>query len=295
MRSLTRVLAFALLVLTSKAWAGLSVFTCEPEWASLVTEIGGEHVDVYSATTAFQDPHYIQARPSLISKVRRADLVVCTGAELEQGWLPVLLSRSGNSRVQPGRDGMLFMAEQVELRGQPVELDRGHGHLHADGNPHIHADPGMMLQLAVVLSDRLQKIDPDNAASYRSAHEGFADKLNAAIPEWESKAASLKGTRLISHHQYWRYLVDWLGIEVIANLEPKAGVQPTIAHLSSLKNTDAKDASMIIRVSYSEARGAEWLASETRLPVKVLPATVDHQGGQSLMQWYENLIEILLQ
>lgn len=294
MRCFIKCLPVALLGLSSQAWAGLNVFTCEPEWASLVTELGGENVEVYSATTAFQDPHYIQARPSLISKVRRADLLICTGAELEQGWLPVLQSRSGNSKVQSGKDGSLFMAEMLELKQKPVELDRGHGHLHAAGNPHVHADPGLMLKLTSVLLQRLQKLDPDNRDAYQAGHDSFVERMNAAIPVWETKAASLKGKKLISHHEYWRYLVDWLDMDVIANLEPVPGVAPTVAHLSSLKKTHAQQAELIIRVNYSEARGAKWLSEQTGIPVAVLPSTVDYQGGQTLFQWYDSLIESLL-
>jgi zinc/manganese transport system substrate-binding protein len=130
------------------ARAALNVFACEPEWAALAKEIGGQRVAVASATTAQQDPHHVEARPSLIAHMRRADLLVCTGAELETGWLPVLLARSGNAKVQPGKPGYFEAAAFVELLDVPTTVDRSHGDIHAAGNPHVHTDPRRLAIIA---------------------------------------------------------------------------------------------------------------------------------------------------
>ncbi|KKK59777.1 hypothetical protein LCGC14_3030960, partial [marine sediment metagenome] len=158
---------FSLLFLvSSSAWAQVSVFACEPEWASLTKELGGDNVSVFSATNGLQDPHYIQARPSLIAKARKTDLLVCTGAELEQGWLPLLQRKAGNSAIQIGAEGYFMATDYVRLAEQPITLDRSQGHIHAAGNPHIQTSPVMILTVAKALSDRLKQRDPDNAESY---------------------------------------------------------------------------------------------------------------------------------
>ena len=294
MRILTNRHLGALLVLlpglVGPAHAALDVFTCEPEWASLTTELGGEHVKVYSATTPYQDPHYIQARPSLIAKVRRADMVICTGAELETGWLPVLLRKSGNSNVQPGNDGLLFAADVVELGGQPNSLDRSQGHQHAAGNPHIHAGPQNMLPVAQAIAARLALLDADNAETYESRLDDFSRRWQQAMSDWEQTREQLAGKKVIAHHQYWFYLVGWSGMDKIAYLEPKPGVQPTVSHLSKLLQKHGGEAELIVRVNYSNPRAAKWLADKTGLPVVELPSTVDFKGGQTLFEWFDTLL-----
>src|SRR5947208_10561326 len=138
----------------------LEVFACEPEWAALATELGGDKVEVFSATTARQDPHQIQARPALIARLRSADLVVCTGAELEIGWMPVLLRQAANARVQPGTPGYMEAAPQVRMLEVPARLDRAEGDIHAAGNPHIQTDPRNIVAVAAALARRMAEIDP---------------------------------------------------------------------------------------------------------------------------------------
>ena len=142
----------------------LEVFACEPEWAALATELGGDKVEVFSATTARQDPHQIQARPALIARLRSADLVICTGAELEIGWMPVLLRQAANARVQPGTPGYMEASQYVRLLEVPTRLDRAEGDIHPAGNPHIQSDPRNIAAVATALARRLSEIDPaDNA------------------------------------------------------------------------------------------------------------------------------------
>ena len=151
----------------------LKVVACEPEWAALTKELAGDKVSVYTATHALQDPHAIQAKPSLIAAVRNAELLVCTGAELEVGWLPVLLRQAGNAAVQPGRPGHFEAAEQVPMLEVPGRLDRADGDVHAEGNPHIQTDPRNIAKVAQALSQRLTEVDPANAALYRQRQADF--------------------------------------------------------------------------------------------------------------------------
>src|SRR5882757_2986829 len=184
--------AFALaamaLALGSPAHAALRVFACEPEWGALAQELGGDLVDVSVATSALQDPHQIQAKPSLIARTRNADLVVCTGAELEIGWLPVLLQQSGNAKVQAGQPGNFAAADYVRKLDVPTQLDRSQGDVHAAGNPHIQTDPRNIALVANALGARLQQIDTTHAAQYAQRLTDFAQRWQQALTRWNTEA-----------------------------------------------------------------------------------------------------------
>ena len=214
-------LVFVLLLAPLGASAQLRVFACEPEWAALAEAIGGELVETHSATTAMQDPHYIQARPSLIAKVRRADLVICSGAQLEIGWLPALLQKANNPRVLPGNDGYMEASSFVMRLNATGNVDRAQGDIHPQGNPHIQTDPRNIAAVARALAIRLAKLDGDNSDIYITNLKSFIDKWQAAIATWEARAAPLKGTRVITHHKSWVYLERWLGLQEVANLEAR--------------------------------------------------------------------------
>jgi zinc/manganese transport system substrate-binding protein len=257
------------------AVAEVRLFACEPEWAMLAGEIGGELVSTDSATTGLQDVHHIEARPSLIARLRQADLLVCTGAGLEAGWLPVLLRRANNPRVQPGQPGYMEASEYVRLLDRPERIDRAAGDVHAEGNPHIQLDPRNYLPIAEAMTDRLVQIDPANSASYREGLDDFRQRWQAALDRWNREAEALQGMPIVVHHDAWVYLVDWLQLQQLATLEPLPGVPPSSSHLSRLlQQLEGSDAAAIIHSSYQSARAADWLAKRTSLPVVELPATI---------------------
>jgi len=278
MRRLLRigVIVLAAMAPVSGAMAAeLRVFACEPEWAALAEAIGGERVEAVSATHAAQDVHYIQARPSLISQLRRADLLVCTGGGLEVGWLPVLQRRANNPAVQPGAPGHLLAADVVPMLDVPGAVDRSRGDMHPEGNPHLQLDPRNILQVAEALAERLAAVDPAGAEAYRAGYAAFTTRWQAAMADWERRAAGLKGLQVVAHHEDWRYLAEWLGLEIIGKLEPLPGVPPTSAHLSGLLETvEARPVAAILRTSYQDGRAGEWLAERAGVPVLVLPHTV---------------------
>ena len=189
------------------------------------------------ATNALQDPHQIQAKPSLIARARNADLVVCTGAELEIGWLPVLLQQSGNAKVQPGQPGNFAAADYVRKLDVPTQLDRSQGDVHAAGNPHIQTDPRAIAQVASALGTRLQQVDPAHASQYAQRQADFMQRWQQAIARWTAQAAPLKGAPVVSQHKAFVYLYDWLGLKEVAVLEPKPGVEPTAGHLQQVLST----------------------------------------------------------
>jgi zinc/manganese transport system substrate-binding protein len=261
-----------------QALAKVGVFACEPEWASLAVEIGGNAVEITSATTAQQDPHHIRAKPSLIAAIRKADILFCSGGGLEEGWLPLLLQRAKSS-VQPGSDGYFMASDIVPLLEVPESLDRVHGHLHAQGNPHVHLNPYNITKIASELGKRLVKIDPLNRDTYQQNHDKFSSKWKEAIKTWESDAASLKGKKIIVHHGAFIYLLDWLGITQTATLEPIPGIPPSSSHLQSLlATTQAVPIMVIIRTPYEDSKASEWLSNKTNIPHLPLPYTV---GGDS--------------
>lgn len=264
-----------MLAAASPAMAGLNIFACEPEWASLATELGGNRLEVYSATTALQDPHHIQARPSLIAKVRRADLVVCSGAELEIGWLPMLLRQARNPSVLDGKSGHFESASFVDRLEIPQELDRSMGDVHASGNPHVHLDPHRLLSIARALSARLTELSPADSDYYKQQLQSFEQRWQQAIVNWEQRAVPLKGVRAVVHHKDWVYLFDWLGIEEAGALEPKPGLPASAGHLVTLKHTlEKQPAKMILHTAYQSDRAARRLSKMVGIPVVELPYTV---------------------
>ena len=286
------ILAVLLAAFGGPAAAELRVFTCEPEWAALAGEVGGDLVDAYSATTALQDPHYIQARPSLIAKVRRADLVICSGAQLEIGWLPALLQKANNRKVMPGNDGYLEASNFVLRVGATDNVDRAQGDIHPQGNPHIQTDPHNLAAVARAMAERMAKIDPENTESYESNLNDFMTRWQAAIERWEAAAAPLRGRRIITHHKSWVYLVRWLGLEEVAHLEAIAGLPPTATHLSRLTTEFADGgADVIVRSPYQDAKPSRWLSERIGVPALVLPLTVGGtEGATDLFGMFDDIV-----
>lgn len=273
----------------------LNVFACEPEWGSLVHELAGDTVTVDVATTALQDVHVIEAKPSLIAKVRRADLVVCSGADLEIGWLPQLIRQSGNPKIASGA-GNFMAADQITTLEKPASLDRSEGDVHPQGNPHFQLDPHRVLAIANALDARLAALDPGNAAAYQQHLGDFSTRWQAAIKTWEAKAAPLKGRKVVVHHGSWIYLLQWLGMEQVGALEPKPGVPPTSGHLASLIDiTKSSNAMAILRAAYQDPKPGDWLAEHTGVPAVTLPFTVGgDERAKDLFGLFDSTIDKLL-
>ncbi|MBM3361672.1 MAG: zinc ABC transporter substrate-binding protein, partial [Betaproteobacteria bacterium] len=255
---------------------------------------------VFSATTHLQDPHHIEARPSLIARLRRADLAVCTGASLEVGWLPMLQARSGNAKVQDGQPGMFYAAQFVKLIGQyEGMITPFSGDVHPEGNPHFHADPRRLLQVADGLRDRLIQLNPAEASSISAQHLQFSKSLSDRIPGWEAKAARLKGKSVLTQHATFGYLWEWLGIRSVGDLEPKPGMPPTPGHLERLRAQMSQSAAQAIVISqHHDKRPAQWLVQQQttgKTPLIILPATVPEVSSTALVTWLDGLVVTLIQ
>jgi len=278
------LLAFALAGLAAPAQAALKVLACEPEWGALAKELGGDLLDIAVATTALQDPHQIQAKPSLIARTRNADLVACTGAELEIGWLPVLLQQSGNAKVQPGQPGNFAAADYVKKLDVPAQVDRSQGDVHPDGNPHIQTDPRNIARVATAL------------AQYAQRAADFGQRWAAAMARWDTQAAPLKGVAIAAHHRAYVYLENWLGLTEVAVLEPKPGVEPSASHLQAVLATlKTHPAKLVAYSAYQDPKAAEWLSTNAGIPAVKLPFTVGGtDGAKDLFGLFDDTLARLL-
>jgi len=288
--------SLVLCVLSWPAHAALNVFACEPEWGALARELGGEKANVYVASTALQDPHRIEARPSLIARARSADLAICTGAELEIGWMPLVQTQSGNAKIQAGQPGYFEAASVVPLLEKPERVDRSMGDVHAAGNPHVHLDPRNIARIAAALGERMADLDPANRKDYETRTRNFLERWREATARWESKAAPLKGMPLVVYHKNMTYMIRWLGMREVANLEPKPGLPPSTGHLTELlARLQREPAKAIVRSAYNDPRPGEWLAERAKIPSIAIAFTV---GGtpqaKDLFSLYDDTLERLL-
>jgi zinc/manganese transport system substrate-binding protein len=291
------LLAACACVISLHAQAALNVVACEPEWASLAKELGGDKLNVTSTTTALQDPHRIEARPSLIARMRNADLLVCTGLELEVGWLPVLIQQSNNSRLAPGSPANFEAGRFVAPLEVPARLDRSEGDVHPGGNPHIQLDPRNISRIANALGARLAEIDPANAPFYADRLKAFSARWTAATQRWEQQAQPLKGVPVVTHHKNMTYLWNWLGVREVATLQPKPGVEPSAGHLSALNSQLAQQpAKFVVRGAYEDPRASQWLAEHAHIAAVVLPFTVggNEQAGD-LFGLFDSTLALLLE
>jgi zinc/manganese transport system substrate-binding protein len=292
---LNRFLLTVLVVLLSPAANAIEVFACEPEWGSLIAELAGDSATVTVATTAFQDPHRLQARPSLIAAARKADLVVCTGADLEIGWLPLLLRRASNADIQPGNPGYFLAASHVRRIEIPQSIDRSQGDVHPQGNPHVHLSPRNIERIAKALAERLAELDPANTTDYESNAADFLARWKAASDGWEDRAVALAGMRLVSHHRSFSYLADWLDLDIVATLEPKPGIPASGAQLAKLLEQLTPNPPVgIIRAPFENEKPAIWLSDRLEVPVIEVPFTVGGtESSSDLFELYEQTLAIL--
>lgn len=289
------LLSAAVMSLPASA-AALKVFACESEWGALARELGGDRLDIYVATHALQDVHRIQPKPSLIARYRQADVLICTGAELEAAWLTPLASIGNNPRLRPGAPGYVEASAFVTMRERPLRLDRAEGDVHPGGNPHIQTGPQNILPVAQGLAARLAVLDPTHADDYAARLAQFTTRWNAALARWQEKARPLQGLSVISAHRSWVYLYEWLGLKEVATIEPRPGLPPSAAHLESLLDRlKTQPATMVIYAAYQDRRPVEWLSARASIPAVELPFSPGGAPGtEDLFGLFEVTLERLL-
>ena len=281
---------------TSLAHADLKVFATVPEWGALAEALGGNKVSVYVATTGLQDPHRIQARPSLIARARSANLVIATGAGLEDGWLPTVQREANNPEILNNRPGYLAASQYVRMLEVPAVVDRTMGDVHAEGNPHIQTDPRNLLPIARALSARMAQLDPENTGFYQSQLEAFTQSWQGNLQRWQKQAAPLRGVKVWYQHDGYPYMNAWLGLNPVGVLEPRPGVEPSSRQLAEvLQRQQSLQGRMVIASAYMNDAPSKWLSDKANIPVVVLPFTVGgNEQVKTLSALYDDTLQRLL-
>lgn len=287
---------FSAAAIATPAHANLNVFACEPEWGALATELGGDKVSIYVATTGGQDPHLVQARPSLIARARTANVRVCTGAELEIAWINLIVQQSGNTRIAAGQPGAFDATSAVRLLERPTSVDRSQGDIHAMGNPHVQTDPRNMVPISRAMAQRFAQLDPSNAQTYQTRQADFERRWNTALQRWTQRAAPLRGAAILVQHHSWPYMMNWLGMTEVAPLEPRVGVPPSSGYLAQvLQRLQTQPARFVIRSAYEDDRPSEFIAQRAHIPAVMLPFTVGGtEEARDLFSLYDDTITRLL-
>jgi len=246
------------------AQAKLNVVATTPDLASIAKEIGGEHIDITTLAKPTEDPHFVDAKPSFIVKLNRADVLIEGGAELEIGWLPALLDQSRNPKLAPGAPGHVACAQGVSLLEVPSTLDRSRGDIHAAGNPHYLVDPINAKSVAQNIANAFFGQDEKGCAAYRANLKKFSDAIDTKLAEWERILAPFKGQQVVAYHNSWLYFGDRFGLKIDLFLEPKPGVPPTPTHLAEVITKMKQDKVHVIIVDpYLNRRTAETVAEKT--------------------------------
>jgi zinc/manganese transport system substrate-binding protein len=293
-----QLIASALLALClapRSAHAELEVIATTPDLASLAAAVGGQRVHVQALALPTQDPHWVDARPSLVLQVSRADLLLSIGAELEVGWLPTLLVGSRNGRVQRGSPGFLEVADLVDLLERPTgKVDRSQGDIHPSGNPHFLFDPRRAERVAVGIGKRLAELDPEGRASYLENTTKLVQALRQARQRWEERLRDVRGREVLTFHRSLSYLADWLGLVVVDYLEPKPGVPPNPRHVAQLiARCKEHPVSALLQERWYPSSTSELFATQTQVPLVLLPGASDFPAGQSYVSFLDGVVEQL--
>jgi zinc/manganese transport system substrate-binding protein len=275
------------------AGATVDVVTTTEGLAAIAREVGGDKVKVTALSRGIQDPHFVDANPSLAVKLRNADLLVDVGMDLEIGWLPPLVTQSRNPAIQPGGARRLTAASAVSPMDLPTgPVDRGQGDIHPSGNPHFLSDPGRAVQVAAAIAGRLAEIDPGNAAGYRERLQAFRGKAGAAEKGWRAQLAPFAGRSVITQHRTLTYLLDWSGLKAAGYMEPKPGVAPPPSHVASLAAV-VKSAGVrgVLVENYYDRRSADQLRDLAGVKVVVIPGDVG--GTKESPDWF-SYVDVLV-
>ncbi|HMG95891.1 MAG TPA: metal ABC transporter substrate-binding protein [Gemmatimonadaceae bacterium] len=264
------VIAFA--ASTPPASAHLRVVATTPDLASVAREIGGDKVNVVALAKPTEDPHYVDAKPSHIVTLNRADALIEGGAELELGWLPPLLENSRNSKISAGAPGRIVASDGVKMLEIPTSFDRSKGDVHSLGNPHFMIDPVTVRIIARNIANHFAQIDPKSAATYNGNLARFNTKLDAKYADWQRQLAPYRGARIVTYHKDFVYLAQRFGLTIVDELEPKPGIAPSPAHLAQvigkMKSTNAK---VILVQPFQNRKTAETVARQTGAVVLDVP------------------------
>lgn len=295
--TLKRLVVIGVLVLAKASTAAaLDIVTTTSDLAAIAKAVGGDLVSAESLTRGFQDPHYAEAKPSMIRKVYDADLLLLVGAEFEVGWLPAVLSAGRNRDVMPGTPGFLDLSTTVDLLEVPTgPVDRSQGDTHASGNPHYWLDPENGRIIAIAIANRLSELDAANAAHYASGLAAFERQLDAKLAEWRSRLTNLSGRDIIAYHKSLPYLGAAFSFNIIGHVEPKPGIAPGAQHLNQLiQLIESKKVPLLLREIYFERQSTEFLEARTGIKaVEFHPSVAPRAGVDTYFDIFERLVEAI--
>ena len=288
-------LFLAALLMATAAQAKLNIVVTTPDLASIAKEVGGDKVEITTLARPTEDPHFVDAKPSFIVKLNKADALIEGGAELEIGWLPPLLSGARNPKLASGQPGRILCNEGIRMLEVPSQLTRAEGDIHPMGNPHFVVDPANARIIAAHLADAFAKLDAGSADAFRANEKKFTDSLDAKLAEWTAKLAPFKGAKVVSYHKSWPYFAERFGLEMDLFLEPKPGIPPSPAHLAEvIAKMKAQHARVIIVDPYLNRRTAETVARSTDakvVDVAQMPGGV--KGTESYIALLDYLVNSL--
>ena len=300
-RRVSRLVAWLVVALgaarAAPARAELKVVATVPALAAIAKEIAGPAAEVKSLTRSSQDPHFVDARPSLALDLNRADLLLAVGLELEVGWLPTLLTGARNREIMTGGRGYLDCSQFVHLQDVHTRpVDRSMGDIHPSGNPHYLADPRAAAMVAKGIATRLEALDPSHQAAYEKGLGTFLGRLEAARAGWEKRLAPFRGAHVVAYHMTWAYVAEWIGLDVVGFLEPKPGIPPNPSHVVQLLAV-ARQAKVkaVLQEEYYPDTTSRLVAERVPAVLVKVPGGPDYQAGQKYVDYVERLVTLLEQ
>lgn len=270
----------------------LRVVATTPDLASIAREIGGELADVAALAKPTEDPHYVDAKPSHIVTLNRADVLIEGGAELELGWLPPLLESARNAKIAAGAPGRVVASQGIHMLEIPVTFDRSRGDVHALGNPHFLLDPLAVKIVAAQIADHFARVAPESADAFRSNLARFTARLDARLADWQAQLAPYRGAKIVTYHKDFVYFAERFGLQVVEQLEPKPGIAPSPAHLAQVIQTVRSMSVRVILVQpYQNRRTAETVARQTGATVLDMP---QQPGARKETTTYFNMMDYVV-
>ena len=285
------------LLLSSAAFASLKVDTTYSTLGAITQEVGGDLVDVTVLGSSKYDPHFIVPKPSLLSKLRRADLLIMNGGGLELGWLPPLIQNAHNRNIQNGAKGFLDISHFIPMIDKPAAVSRAFGDVHAQGNPHYSTDPHLVISIATAISKKLMQLDSANSIVYQKNLETFSAKWKSYLAAYDKKLLTCKGKKVVQYHELYNYFLKRYGIESIGNIEPLPGISPSSKHtLELIMNMRQNKVQTILQDVYHEKKTAKFIAQKSGSKVKIIPHDVGSvKGSETLEDFYTMIAERICQ
>ena len=279
------------LLLSSAAFASLRVDTTYSTLGAITKEVGGDLVKVTVLGSSKYDPHFIVPKPSLLSKLRRADLLIMNGGGLELGWLPPLLKNANNSKIRNGAKGLLDISHFIPMIDKPAAVSRAFGDVHAQGNPHYSTDPHLVITIANAIANKLMEIDPDNMATYQVNLDAFTKKWQTYLKSYDANLTTCRGKKVVQYHELYNYFLNRYGLKNVGNIEPLPGIAPSSKHTLALIMMMKKEhVKTILQDAYHEKRTAKFIAAKTGATVEIIPHDVGSVKGSDTLEKFYTMI-----